>query len=103
MGSREGLTLAQRRQASSTGGDLVDPAQPDGRDRPRPVVQRHCWVEGLPDSPGRWPGLLVEWRQARTDAGGGRWQGRVVYAVAVGPAACVLVEAWLDAGHLSAG
>ena len=103
MGSRDGLTLAQRRQASAPGAAEAAPAPVDAPDRPRPVVQRHCWVQGLPDAPGRWPGLLVEWRQARADPGPGRWQGRVVYALTAGPGACVLVEAWLDAAHLSAG
>jgi hypothetical protein len=55
---------------------------------------RHCWVRNPPDSPGTWPGLLVEWRQRN-----GGWQGRVAYTVAGshGPA---LVEAWLPAARL---
>jgi len=53
------------------------------RDRPRPVLIRHCWVTGLSECPGRWAGLLAEWRQDR-QAGG--WQGRVVYAVDDGAA-----------------
>ena len=61
----------------------------------RPVLTRHCWVTGLPDCPGRWAGLLAQWRQD-TDAGG--WQGRVVYAVDDG-AATVIVEAWAHARH----
>jgi hypothetical protein len=55
---------------------------------------RHCWVHDPPDSPGIWPGLLVEWRQR--DAG---WQGRVAYTVA-GPHGPALVEAWLPAARL---
>ena len=66
------------------------------QDRPRPVLTRHCWVTGLPDRPGRWAGLLAEWRQNR-DTGG--WEGRVVYAVDDG-LATVTVEAWVAAGHL---
>ena len=104
MGGRDGLTLAQRREASVPGDGTARPAAPaEAPDRPRPVVQRHCWVQGLPDAPGRWPGLLVEWRQVPAEPGAGRWQGRVVYALTGGPGACVLVEAWLDAAHLSAG
>lgn len=61
------------------------------------VGGRHCWVVGLPAAPGRWPGLLVEWRRSSPDT----WQGRVVYAVVAG-AAVVLVEEWLDARHLEA-
>jgi SH3-like domain-containing protein len=50
----------------------------------------------LPECPGRWAGLLAEWRQDR-DAGG--WQGRVVNAVDDGRAT-VMVEAWVHARHL---
>jgi hypothetical protein len=55
---------------------------------------RHCWVRDPPDSPGIWPGLLVEWRQR-----GGSWQGRVAYTV-TGPHGPALVEAWLPAARL---
>jgi hypothetical protein len=55
---------------------------------------RHCWVRDPPDSPGIWPGLLVEWRQRE-----GNWQGRVAYTV-TGPHGPVLVEAWLPAARL---
>ena len=55
---------------------------------------RHCWVRDPPDSPGIWPGLLVEWRQRE-----GSWQGRVAYTV-TGPHGPVLIEAWLPAARL---
>jgi hypothetical protein len=55
---------------------------------------RHCWVRDPPDTPGVWPGLLVEWRQR-----GGTWQGRVAYTV-TGPHGPALVEAWLPAARL---
>jgi hypothetical protein len=55
---------------------------------------RHCWVHDPPDSPGIWPGLLVEWRQ-HTDG----WQGRVAYTV-TGPHGPALVETWLPAARL---
>jgi hypothetical protein len=55
---------------------------------------RHCWVRNPPDSPGIWPGLLVEWRQRD-----GAWQGRVAYTV-TGPHGPALVEAWLPAARL---
>jgi hypothetical protein len=58
---------------------------------------RHCWVLDPPDSPGTWPGLLVEWRQ-REDG----WHGRVAYTV-VGAHGPVLVEAWLPAEQLKQG
>jgi hypothetical protein len=51
-------------------------------------------VRDPPDSPGVWPGLLVEWRQRD-----GAWQGRVAYTVA-GPHGPALVEAWLPAARL---
>ncbi len=66
----------------------------------RVVVRRHCWVHGLPDEPRRLPGLLVEWRQSPHLGDGSRWQGRVVY-VAEADAGPVVVEAWLDAEHLT--
>ena len=55
---------------------------------------RHCWVHDPPDSPGIWPGLLVEWRQ-RADG----WQGRVAYTV-TGPHGPALVETWIPAARL---
>jgi hypothetical protein len=55
---------------------------------------RHCWVRDPPDSPGVWPGLLVEWRQRD-----GAWQGRVAYTV-TGPHGPALVETWLPAARL---
>jgi hypothetical protein len=51
-------------------------------------------VHDPPDSPGIWPGLLVEWRQ-RADG----WQGRVAYTV-TGPHGPALVETWLPAARL---
>ncbi len=74
----------------------ADPDVAAAQDRPRPVLTRHCWVTGLAESPGRWAGLLAEWRQDRK-AGG--WQGRVVYAVDDGTAT-VIVEAWVPVRHL---
>jgi hypothetical protein len=51
-------------------------------------------VRDPPDTPGIWPGLLLEWRQRD-----GYWQGRVAYTV-TGPHGPVLVEAWLPAARL---
>jgi hypothetical protein len=53
-------------------------------------------VTDLPSRPGRWAGLLAEWRQDRESGG---WQGRVVYAVDDG-CSTVLVESWVAARHL---
>jgi hypothetical protein len=95
MGRRTGPTLADRTAASAPSGRPV----PDGAEgsRERPVVTRHCWVAGLPGSPGRHPGLLAEWRH---DTSSGRWLGRVVYAVDE-QGRVVLVERWVPAEHLT--
>ncbi|MDX6258251.1 MAG: hypothetical protein QOJ11_4585 [Frankiales bacterium] len=77
---RERLTLAQRSELSQVPG----PAGPA-------TTARHCWVSGLPDHPGRWPGLLLEWRKVTPSV----WQGRVVYAFHDGRQT-VLIEAWLS-------
>jgi len=100
MGRRgDGLTLAQRAAVVAPEVAPSVPSAPAGRAaRVRPVVRRHCWVQGLSDAPGRWPGLLVEWR--RPDGPGG-WEGRVVYVVHQGVTGAVVVEAWLAAPHLS--
>ncbi len=94
--SRRGPTLADR-SAVGTAAELgADPELAALQDRPRPVLTRHCWVTGQPECPGRWAGLLAEWRP---DTDGGGWQGRVVYAIDDG-AATVIVEAWVPARHL---
>jgi hypothetical protein len=51
--------------------------------------------------PGRWPGLLVEWRRA-----GRHWEGLVTFLVSGGDGAAAadgprLVQQWLAARHLS--
>lgn len=103
MGSRRGtgLTLAERAALSKkpTAAATPPPAPPSPDEPPsepwaRAIVQRHCWVLDLPDCPGRWAGLLLEW--GRGDTG---WRGRVVYAVTDG-GQCILVQAWVDAAYL---
>lgn len=99
MSGRRGPTLAERRAATSAA--AAAPAGPEAgppalHARSRPVVTRHCWVVGLPDSPRRWAGLLAEWRQ---DPRSGSWHGRVVYALD-DDGATVMVEAWVPASHL---
>jgi len=89
-------TLAERNAVGPAGEVGADPELAALQDRPRPVLTRHSWVTGLPECPGRWAGLLAEWRQ---DRAGGGWQGRVVYAVDDG-AATVIIEAWVPARHL---
>jgi hypothetical protein len=63
---------------------------------PGQVPARHCWVLDPPGAPGRWPGLLVEWR--RTDAG---WQGLVVFVAVLGDRPLQMQD-WLDAARLRA-
>ena len=101
MSRGRGPTLAERSAASAAG--TAPPAEVAAapelaalQARPRPVLTRHCWVTGLPDCPGRWAGLVAEWRQ---DTAAGGWQGRVVYAVDEG-GATVMIEAWVHARHL---
>lgn len=76
---RDGLTLAERtaqtRQDTST--------------------RRHCWVTGPIDSPGPWPGLVVEWRRD-----GEAWLARTVFVVDEGAGQHVLVEQWLTRDKL---
>ena len=57
---------------------------------------KHCWVVDSPGHPGRWPGVLVEWRQ--NDAG---WHGLIAYVVpdVAGPGVR-LVMRWVAAAHL---
>jgi len=97
MGRRTGPTLADRLAAS--GGSRGPAGDAADASRERPVVTRHCWVAGLPGSPGRFPGLLAEWRH---DQATGRWSGRVVYAVDE-QGRVVLVERWIPAEHLTPG
>src|SRR3954470_8033186 len=53
-------------------------AAPEATTERRPGA-RHCWLTDAPDLPGRWPGLVVEWRRQA-----GRWQGRVLVVVLEG-------------------
>lgn len=57
---------------------------------------RHCWVIDAPGHPGRFPGLLVEWRRSEHDG----WEGRVVYAIDEPGGAARLIERWLPAACL---
>jgi hypothetical protein len=81
---RDRMTMTERTELSRT---------PESSGRPSSA--RHCWVSGLPDHPGRWPGLVLEWRKVTPSI----WQGRVVYAVHDGRQT-VLIEAWLSGACL---
>jgi hypothetical protein len=59
---------------------------------------RHVWLVDAPGQPGRWPGLLVEWR--RIDEG--PWLARVVYAIPEPDrSGNRVVERWLPGDCLS--
>jgi hypothetical protein len=100
MPFKRGPTLAERSAEPGSTAHQPPATPPQGPDvrpgPPGPTVPRHCWVSGLPELPGRWPGLLVEWRRTPDT---GRWAGRVVYGV-VDASQSVLVEAWVPADHL---
>src|SRR5687767_747441 len=98
---RGGRSLGERAEASGVRSDAAGmPERPAPGSGPSYAAAgdggegRHCWVRDPPDTPGIWPGLLVEWRQRE-----GSWQGRVAYTVtgSHGPA---LVETWLPAARL---
>ena len=89
---RRGLSLSERSQLSGIGSG--EPAHATPAAQGRPWHPRHCWVEGHRGWPGRWPGVILQWRQD-----GGRWQGRVVFVIVLGHEVC-LVEQWLDADVL---
>src|SRR5207302_3297125 len=58
---------------------------------------RHCWVIDASGHPGRWPGLLLEWRRGEEG-----WLGRVAYAIPdLEHASARLVERWLPAQFLT--
>ena len=63
-------------------------------DRSR-LPPRHCWVLNPPSAPGRWPGLVVEWR-----SNGGHWEGRVVVVLGRGRDAAVL-DVWMREEQLT--
>ena len=89
MGHRRGIPLRDR---------PVDPPSDDAPTR-RPQT-RHCWVDGPPDHPGPWPGVIVEWRRA--DDG---WSALVVYVVTEGSGSTTvetrLPARFLRPAHLS--
>ena len=94
---RSAPSLGDRAAASGvpSGGPGAGASPAPGPARSRDAGEgRHCWVRDPPETPGTWPGLLVEWRQRA-----GVWQGRVAYTVA-GPHGASLVEAWLPADRL---
>ena len=63
---------------------------------PRRQPSHHCWVEGPAESPGPWPGVVVEWRR---DPASSTWSALVVYVVN-DDAPPTTIQTWLDARHL---
>jgi|GEM_PF-651929 len=97
---RSGLTLAERSALSGAGVTSAGAGQPapgSAADSSRTSAgcPRHCWVTDLPDVPGRWPGLALEWQRAADRS----WACRVAYAIRDGDHV-VLVETWVPARHL---
>jgi hypothetical protein len=68
--------------------------QAGAADRSR-LPPRHCWVLNPPSAPGRWPGLVVQWRSV-----GGHWEGRVVVVIGRGRDAAVL-DVWMREEQLT--
>lgn len=109
MSRRDGPTLAGRSRVSL--GTAASPESPDAaaatppvtasltqtnleQARTRPVGQRHCWVTGLPEAPGRFAGVVLSWRHLPGEG----WSARTVYVVDDGDP--VLIEAWVPADYL---
>lgn len=87
-GKRESMrSMAASRDAQQAG-------QGGAPDRSR-LPPRHCWVLNPPSAPGRWPGLVVEWRSAN-----GHWEGRVVVVIGRGRGAAVL-DVWMREEQLT--
>ena len=70
---RSGVPLGERLRATPAA--EREPMEP--LTSRRSGLCRHVWLLDAPGQPGRWPGLLVEWRRAED----GSWDARVVYAV----------------------
>jgi hypothetical protein len=83
-----GVPLHARARSGGVGPAPAPPGEPC------PV--KHCWVTVPVDGGGPRPGLLLEWRKD----GGGRWEGRVVYAAELRPGRWATVEEWLGEGLL---
>ncbi len=83
-----------RRPPGPPGGPAEGAPRPAAADRSR-LPPRHCWVLNPPSAPGRWPGLVVEWRSV-----GGHWEGRVVVVLGRGRDAAVL-DVWMREEQLT--
>ena len=97
MGGSGGRREAERSLQGLRDQKLLRPSTPTPRDRPpaRRPVARHCWVTDPLAAPGRWPGIVLEWRQSE-----GRWEGRVVVVVLNGSDPQVVCS-WFDQDYLA--
>src|SRR3954452_21599976 len=86
------LRQAEQAREARPGGQARGADRPADRSRLPP---RHCWVLNPPSAPGRWPGLVVQWRSAA-----GHWEGRVVVVLGRGPDAAVL-DVWMREEQLT--
>ena len=66
-------------------------------ERPARRAVRHCWVAGPAGAPGRWPGVIIEWRRDPLLA---NWSALVVYVVTEGTQSTT-VHTWVSADFLS--
>ena len=84
---RSGIPLGERFRPAAPAPSFRQPGRPG----------RHVWVVNAPAQPGRWPGLLVEWRRGELC-----WEARVVMATSEPDDRTVarLVERWLPADCL---
>ncbi len=89
---RTGPTLAER-----SGVDPAPGGEPAAAEPLRPAAVHHCWVDDAPGHPGRYPGLLLEWRRDQQ-----RWLGLVAYVMPDLLADRVrLVQRWLPGVYLT--
>jgi hypothetical protein len=92
---RTGPSLAERARVGPDASEATDAAVPD--DPVRPAAVHHCWVDDAPGHPGRYPGLLLEWRRDQQ-----RWVGLVAYVMPDLQADRVrLVQRWLPGVYLT--
>ena len=73
MGRGRGVPLRERRRPEQPEPEVE--GLPERTSSRRVAASKHVWVVGATGQPGRWPGLLVEWRRGE----GGSWEARVVY------------------------
>ena len=69
------------------------PVAPPRTDAAVRTQVRHCWVTGLAEDPGPWPGLILEWRRDSTG-----WLALVVYTV-TSEAVITTLQTWVPAGR----